>query len=34
MLILALIGMPVVIGYTVWAYRTFGGKAEVGNSGY
>lgn len=34
MLILALIGMPVVIGYTIWAYRTLGGKAEAGPGGY
>ena len=29
MLILALIGMPVVIGYTIWVYRSFGGKVDV-----
>jgi len=34
MLILALIGMPFVIGYTIWAYRTFGGKAETEPGGY
>jgi len=34
MLILALIGMPIVIGYTIWAYRTLGGKAEAGPGGY
>ena len=26
MLIIALIGMPLVLGYTVWVYRTFAGK--------
>jgi cytochrome d ubiquinol oxidase subunit II len=34
MLILALIGMPLVIGYTVWAYRALGGKAETPGNGY
>ena len=34
MLILALIGMPIVIGYTIWAYRTFGGKAKAEPDGY
>ena len=34
MLILALIGMPVVIGYTIWIYRVFRGKAKVEKDGY
>jgi cytochrome d ubiquinol oxidase subunit II len=36
MLIFALIGMPVVIGYTIFIYRTFAGpiKAEDINQGY
>ncbi|MBM3324282.1 MAG: cytochrome d ubiquinol oxidase subunit II [Calditrichaeota bacterium] len=29
MLILALVGMPIVIGYTIWVYRTFRGKVKV-----
>ena len=29
MLVIALVGMPLVIIYTIWAYRTFGGKAEL-----
>ncbi|MFH1010111.1 MAG: cytochrome d ubiquinol oxidase subunit II [bacterium] len=29
MLILALVGMPIVIGYTIWIYRTFRGKVKV-----
>lgn len=28
MLILALIGMPLVIGYTIWVYRAFAGRVE------
>ena len=32
MLILAIIGMPIVIGYTVWTYRTFKGKVTPGES--
>jgi cytochrome bd ubiquinol oxidase subunit II len=28
MLIIALLGMPCVIGYTVWIYRTFSGKVD------
>jgi cytochrome d ubiquinol oxidase subunit II len=34
MLVLALIGMPLVIGYTIYIYRTFGGKVEVDDHGY
>jgi cytochrome d ubiquinol oxidase subunit II len=29
MLILALLGMPIVIGYTIWIYRTFRGKVKL-----
>jgi cytochrome d ubiquinol oxidase subunit II len=29
MLILALVGMPIVIGYTLWIYRTFRGKVKM-----
>jgi cytochrome d ubiquinol oxidase subunit II len=29
MLILALIGMPIVIGYTIWIHRMFGGKVKT-----
>jgi cytochrome d ubiquinol oxidase subunit II len=34
MLILALIGMPLVIGYTVFIYRTFKGKVEITADSY
>jgi cytochrome d ubiquinol oxidase subunit II len=34
MLIIALVGMPVVIGYTVYAFRVFRGKARPGDAGY
>ena len=35
MLIIALIGVPIVLGYTVWVYRVFKGKVAVGEpSGY
>jgi cytochrome d ubiquinol oxidase subunit II len=30
MLIIALVGMPLVIGYTIWSYRVFKGKAKAG----
>jgi cytochrome d ubiquinol oxidase subunit II len=30
MLVIALVGMPLVVIYTIWAYRTFGGKVELG----
>lgn len=33
MFVLAIIGMPIVIGYTIWAYRAFYGKAGT-ESGY
>jgi cytochrome d ubiquinol oxidase subunit II len=34
MLIIALIGMPIVIGYTIFAFRVFKGKARPGAGGY
>jgi cytochrome d ubiquinol oxidase subunit II len=34
MLIIALVGMPLVVGYTVFAYRVFKGKARPGDGGY
>jgi cytochrome d ubiquinol oxidase subunit II len=34
MLIIALIGMPFVIGYTIWIYRVFKGKVQIGESSY
>jgi len=34
MLILALIGMPFVIGYTIWVYRMFAGKVKIDEEGY
>jgi cytochrome d ubiquinol oxidase subunit II len=34
MLVIALVGMPLVIGYTVFAYRVFKGKVEAGGNGY
>ncbi len=33
MLVMALVGMPFVLGYTIWVYRTFAGKVEA-DSGY
>ena len=30
MLIIALVGMPIVIGYTIYAYRVFKGKVKLG----
>jgi cytochrome d ubiquinol oxidase subunit II len=29
MLVLALVGMPIVLGYTIWAYRAFKGKVNI-----
>jgi cytochrome d ubiquinol oxidase subunit II len=29
MLILALIGVPIVLAYTIWVYRAFGGKVDL-----
>jgi cytochrome d ubiquinol oxidase subunit II len=34
MLLIALVGMPLVIGYTIYAYRVFKGKADAGGAGY
>ncbi len=34
MLIVALVGMPLVVGYTVFAYRVFKGKVRPGDAGY
>lgn len=34
MLVIALIGMPLVIGYTIFAYRVFKGKVELDGPGY
>ena len=29
MLVIALIGMPLVVGYTIWVYRAFAGKIDI-----
>jgi len=34
MLIVALVGMPIVVGYTVYAFRVFKGKASASGPGY
>jgi cytochrome d ubiquinol oxidase subunit II len=34
MLIIALIGMPLVIGYTIFIYRVFKGKVIITNDSY
>jgi cytochrome d ubiquinol oxidase subunit II len=34
MLIIALVGMPLVIGYTIYAYRVFKGKVGLDDTGY
>ena len=34
MLVIALIGMPFVIGYTIFIYRAFKGKVQLGESSY
>jgi cytochrome bd-type quinol oxidase subunit 2 len=34
MLVIALIGMPFVVAYTVWIYRTFRGKTELTAESY
>jgi cytochrome d ubiquinol oxidase subunit II len=34
MLIMALIGMPLVVGYTIYAYRVFRGKVNLDDAGY
>jgi len=34
MLIIAIVGMPIVLGYSLWAHKTFGGKIETGSEVY
>ena len=34
MLIIALIGMPLVVGYTIYSYRVFRGKVKLEDAGY
>jgi cytochrome d ubiquinol oxidase subunit II len=34
MLVIALIGMPFVIGYTIFIYRAFKGKVQIGEGSY
>ncbi|KPK92822.1 cytochrome D oxidase subunit I, partial [bacterium SM23_31] len=34
MLVIAIIGMPLVIGYTVYIYRVFKGKVVITDSSY
>jgi len=34
MLVIALIGMPIVIGYTIFVYRVFKGKVVLGEDSY
>ncbi len=34
MLVIALVGMPMVIGYTIYVYRTFKGKVELTEDSY
>ena len=34
MLIIALVGMPLVLAYTIWAHRVFKGKVTVTDEGY
>ncbi len=34
MLVVALVGMPLVLGYTAWVYRTFSGKVSAETEGY
>lgn len=34
MLVITLVGMPLVTGYTIWTYRTFAGKVRPGEQGY
>ena len=33
MLVIALLGMPVVVGYTIWMYWAFKGKVDVRHEG-
>lgn len=34
MLVIALVGVPIMLGYTVWAYRALRGKVGLGGHGY
>jgi len=34
MLIIALVGMPIVIAYTIYVYRVFAGRTEIGEGSY
>ena len=34
MLIMALVGMPLVVGYTAFVYKTFKGKVDLEKGGY
>jgi len=34
MLIIALIGVPIVVGYTIWMYRIFRGKVVLNKNSY
>jgi cytochrome d ubiquinol oxidase subunit II len=34
MLIIALIGVPIVVGYTIWIYRIFKGKVVIDKDSY
>ena len=34
MLIIALIGVPIVLGYTIFVYRIFKGKVVLGKDSY
>jgi cytochrome d ubiquinol oxidase subunit II len=34
MLVIALLGMPLVLGYTVFVYRLFRGKVQAGGEVY
>jgi cytochrome d ubiquinol oxidase subunit II len=34
MLIIALIGVPIVVGYTIWMYRIFKGKVVIDKDSY
>ena len=33
MLVIALLGMPVVVGYTIWMYWLFKGKVDISHEG-
>jgi len=34
MLVIAIIGMPLILGYTLWIYRTFAGKVKLEEESY